>query len=402
MKTETDILVVGAGIVGLATARALQLRKPGARVVVIDKEQDVAQHQTGHNSGVIHAGVYYKPGSYKAKLCFDGRVRLVEYLKDKGIPHRIDGKLVVATDTDEVEKMREIQRRCEANDVPTEWLTREQFREIEPYAEGVAALQVKVTGVVDYKAVAASYADDIRAAGGEIRTGTTLISGRPGLRDVTVETSGGTIVAKQVVTCGGLNADQVARALGANPTTRIVGFRGEYYELTPEKSYLCNALIYPVPDPRFPFLGVHATKGIDGHVHLGPNAVIALAREGYSWTEINPKDMVQLAAFPGIWRLAQKYWKYSIGEVQRSFSKEAFVKATQKMMPEVQLEDVVRAGAGVRAQAMRADGTLVEDFDFLHEHPRVLHVLNAPSPAATASLAIAEVIADKLAEAEQV
>ncbi|MTB71444.1 L-2-hydroxyglutarate oxidase [Arsenicicoccus sp. MKL-02] len=402
MKTEADVLVVGGGIVGLATARALQLRKPGAHVVVIDKEDDIARHQTGNNSGVIHAGVYYTPGSYKARLCFDGRVRLVEYLQDKGIPHRIDGKLVVATNADEVDKMKEIQRRCQANNVPTQWMSREEFREVEPHAEGVAALQVKVTGVVDYKVVCQSYADDIRAAGGEIRTGTALVSGRPGLNDVTVETTQGPIVAKQVVTCGGLNADLVAKAMGARPETRIVGFRGEYYELTPEKSYLCNALIYPVPDPRFPFLGVHATKGIDGHVHLGPNAVIALAREGYSWTQINPRDMVQLAAFPGIWRLAQKYWKYSIGEVQRSFSKEAFVKATQKMMPEVQVEDVVRAGAGVRAQAMRPDGTLVEDFDFLHEHPRVLHVLNAPSPAATASLAIAEVIADKLAEAERV
>lgn len=399
MTQTTDVLVVGGGIVGLATARAITRRRPGATVTVIDKEPQIGSHQTGNNSGVIHAGVYYAPGSAKARLCFDGRVRLVDYLREKGIEHRIDGKLIVATSEDEVPKLRELQRRCEANDVPTTWLDRVGLKEIEPYAEGVAALHVSVTGVVDYRDVCRAYADDIRAAGGQILTSTALIGGRPLLKDVRVETTAGEFRAGQVVTCGGLQADQVARSLGAEPQTRIVPFRGEYYELRPEAAYLCRALIYPVPDPRFPFLGVHATRGVDSHVHLGPNAVIALARQGYSWGRINPREVAELAAYPGLWKLGRKYWRYSIGEVQRSLSTRAFVEATQKMIPAVTELDIVRAGAGVRAQAMRPDGTLVEDFDFLHEHPRALHVLNAPSPAATASLAIADVIVDQLDEA---
>lgn len=365
-------------------------------MLVLEKETELAAHQTGHNSGVIHAGVYYPPGSAKARLCVRGREMLVDYARERGIEHRVDGKLVVATDADEVVRMRTIEERCRANGVPTSWLDRRQLQEREPHAEGVAALHVSVTGVIDYAEVSRSYADDIVHAGGEIRLGTAVVSGRPDAREVRVETTHGTISAGQVITCAGLHADQVARALGADPVTRIVGFRGEYYELAPGKEHLCRGLIYPVPDPRFPFLGVHATRGIDGHVHLGPNAVIALSREGYSWGRIDPADLVRLAAFPGLWRLGRRYWRPALDELRRSLSTRAFVRATQRMLPEVTTDDVVRAGAGVRAQAMRPDGSLVEDFDFQQEHPRALHVLNAPSPAATASLAIAEHIVDAL------
>ena len=393
---SVDVLVVGGGIVGLATARAVQLRRPGVSVLVVEKESDLAQHQTGHNSGVIHAGVYYPPGSAKARLCVQGRELLVAYARERGIEHRIDGKLVVATDSAEVQRMRTIEERCRANGVPTTWLDRAQLREREPHAEGVAALHVTVTGVIDFTRVSRAYADDVLEAGGEIRTGTAVVAGRPDVQHVDVETTTGTVRAGQVITCAGLHADRVARALGSDPQTRIVGFRGEYYSLVPEREHLCRGLIYPVPDPRFPFLGVHATRGIDGHVHLGPNAVIALSREGYSWGRIDPADLARLATFGGIWRLARKYWRPALGEVHRSLSTRAFVRATQRLLPEVTADDVVRSSAGVRAQAMRPDGTLVEDFDFLQEHPRVLHVLNAPSPAATASLAIAEQIVDTL------
>ena len=390
-------VIIGAGIVGLATARAIRRADPSIKVVILEKESGIARHQTGRNSGVIHAGVYYRPGSEKARLCTAGRLAMVDYCRQHGIPHKVCGKLVVAVTDDEIPRLSDLRERCRANGVPVEELGPSGLRDLEPHASGLAALHVPVTGVVSYTAVSEALAAELRADDVEIRTGVSVVGGHQEPGGLVVETDGDPVHAQLAVNCGGLHADRIARAMGASGLggVRIVPFRGEYFELVPERSHLVRALIYPVPDPRFPFLGVHLTKGIDGHVHAGPNAVLALAREGYSWREINRADLVETARFSGFRRLAVTHWRYGMHETVRSLAVRAFTRSLQRLVPEVQREDLRRAPAGVRAQAVLADGSLADDFLFHREGP-VLHVINAPSPAATASLEIGRIIAAEL------
>lgn len=400
--TRADLVVVGAGIVGLATARAALLERPGLSVLVIDKEGSIAGHQTGRNSGVIHAGVYYKPGSAKARMCAHGRETMVRYCSERGIAHEVCGKLVVAVADDERGRLAELQRRCEDNGVAVERIGPAQMREIEPHVVGVEALHVKATGIVDYAAVCRSFADDIAQAGGELRLGAAVsgvspVSGSSSLR---LHTTGGDVVADRVVNCAGLQADRVARLLGGPEAAQgmiIVPFRGEYYELAPSRSHLVNGLIYPTPNPLFPFLGVHLTRGINGHIHAGPNAVLALAREGYSWRTVQPADVLEILRSSGFRSLAREHWRYGAHEVARSFSRTLFARALARLVPDVTAGDLEPAPAGVRAQAIHPDGRLADDFELhLSNGGRVLNVLNAPSPAATASLAIGEHIARTL------
>ena len=399
MSERADLVVVGAGIVGLATARAVLHARPGAKVVILDKEGSIAGHQTGRNSGVIHAGVYYKPGSEKARFCTAGREAMVEFCKDNGVAHEICGKVVVATSQEELGPLATLEERCAANSVPVERIGAGRLRELEPHATGIAALHVKVTGIADYPGVCTVMAGQLVDAGAEMRLGTAVLSGTDRTEGIVVHTDGGDIVADRVVSCAGLQSDRVARAIsgpdGANGM-QIVPFRGEYFELAPSKTHLVRALIYPVPDARFPFLGVHLTKGVNGHVHAGPNAVLALAREGYSWRQRNYADLRETLMFPGFQILARKYWKYGASEMARSLSRARFARALQKLVPAVQEHDLEPAAAGVRAQAVNRDGTLVDDFAFV-QRGRALHVLNAPSPAATASLEIGRAIASRLA-----
>ena len=399
MSERADLVVVGAGIVGLATARAVLQARPGAKVVILDKEGSIAGHQTGRNSGVIHAGVYYKPGSEKARFCTAGREAMVEFCKDNGVAHQICGKVVVATSQEELGPLATLEERCAANSVPVERIGAGRLRELEPHATGIAALHVKVTGIADYPGVCTVMARQLVDAGAEMRLGTAVLSGTDRTEGIVVHTDGGDIVADRVVSCAGLQSDRVARAIsgpdGANGM-QIVPFRGEYFELAPSKTHLVRALIYPVPDARFPFLGVHLTKGVNGHVHAGPNAVLALAREGYSWRQRNYADLRETLMFPGFQILARKYWKYGASEMARSLSRARFARALQKLVPAVQEHDLEPAAAGVRAQAVNRDGTLVDDFAFV-QRGRALHVLNAPSPAATASLEIGRAIASRLA-----
>ena len=398
MSAPLDLVVVGAGIVGLATARAALRRRPGSSVVVLDKESSVGAHQTGHNSGVLHAGVYYRPGSAKARLCVSGRERMVAYCADRGVAHRVCGKLVVATDATEEVRLWDLESRCGANGVEVRRLDAAGIREIEPHATGRAALHVLATGVVDFGEVARALAGDVADAGGEIRLGTSAIRGREAGGALVLTTSRGDLEARRVVGCAGLHADRMATAIsgpGADGGIRIVPFRGEYHRLRPERAALVRGLLYPVPDPALPFLGVHLTRGIDGHVHAGPNAVLALSREGYTWRDVDAAELLATLVFPGFRRLAGRQWRHAAGEVARSLSRAGTAAALRRLCPEIRADDLVRAPAGVRAQAVAADGSLIDDFLFVRRG-RALHVLNAPSPAATASLAIADVIVDQL------
>ncbi len=401
--TRADLVVIGAGIVGLATARAALLADPSRRVVVIDKEGSIAGHQTGRNSGVIHAGVYYRPGSAKARLCTVGRERMVAFCARRGIAHEVCGKLVVATRADELARLRDLEQRCLANGVPVERAGPERMREIEPHVAGIEALHVRVTGIADYPGVCRAFADDVVAGGGELLLGAEVV----GARDVAgpagelvVETTQGAVAARRVVNCAGLHADRIARLLGGEAAARglvLVPFRGEYYELAPARSHLVRGLVYPVPDPRFPFLGVHLTRGVHGRVHCGPNAVLALAREGYSWRAIDLGDLRETLSFPGFQALAREHWRYGLGEMVRSVSRARFADALARLVPEVRRSDLEPAPSGVRAQAVHPDGRLADDFEFGRSNDgRVLHVLNAPSPAATAALAIGDEIVAEL------
>jgi L-2-hydroxyglutarate oxidase len=360
------IAIVGGGIVGLATAYALRDLRP----VVFEKERRVGLHQTGHNSGVIHSGIYYKPGSHKARLCVEGARLMREFCRDQGIPHEICGKVIVATEAAELPRLEELERRAVANGVAVERIGPERLREIEPHARGIAALQVPGTGIVDYAAVARKLAESV-----EVRTGVRVESVRQ-------------LGAKLVINCAGLHSDRLARS-----RIRIVPFRGEYYEL--RRTSLVRGLIYPVPDPAFPFLGVHFTRMVGGGVEAGPNAVLAFKREGYRWSDFSLRDTLETLAYPGFRRLARRHWRMGLMEVWRSLSKRAFVRALQRLVPEVAAEDLEPAGAGVRAQALDPGGTLVDDFR-IEERPGEIHVLNAPSPAATASLAIGAFIAQRV------
>lgn len=395
---RVDVVVVGAGIVGLATARSIQQVSPTARVVVVDKERSLARHQSGRNSGVIHAGVYYAPGSEKARLCAAGRASMVEYCREHGIAHEVCGKVVVAVDEGERRALTELERRCRTNGVRAELLGRDELRALEPHSAGVGALHVLDTGITDYGEVCRSLGHQIEDAGGTLWLDTAVVSGSERSDGLVLETTRGDVVAARVVNCAGLHADRIATAVsgpdGANGL-RIIPFRGEYCELVPERSNLVRHLVYPVPDPRFPFLGVHLTRGVDGRVHIGPNAVLAFAREGYSWGRIALADVRETLRSRGFRKLAARYWRYGAGEMSRSISKRRFTAAIQRLVPEVRIDDLERAPAGVRAQAITADGELVDDFAF-HQVGRALHVLNAPSPAATAALEIGRAIAARL------
>ncbi|MFJ4813609.1 L-2-hydroxyglutarate oxidase [Streptomyces longwoodensis] len=386
---DGDVLVVGGGIVGLSTAYAITRAAPGTRVTVLEKEPAPARHQTGRNSGVIHSGIYYRPGSLKARYAVRGAAEMVKFCAEYDIPHAVTGKLIVATGRDELPRLHALVQRGRENGIPVQELSGAQIAEYEPEVRGLAAIHVRTTGICDYGAVARQLAE---ASGAEIRYGAEVVQvdRRAGL-GVAVRTARGDVVrARVLVNCAGLHCDRIARLTGDEPEVRIVPFRGEYYELA--RTELVRGLVYPVPDPAFPFLGVHLTRGIDGGVHVGPNAVPALAREGYGWGVVRPGEVAQTLTWPGAWRMGRQHWRYGLGELRRSVSKGAFVAAVRRMLPAVREEDLVRAGAGVRAQAVLRDGGLVDDF-LIREGERAVHVLNAPSPAATASLPIGREVA---------
>jgi (S)-2-hydroxyglutarate dehydrogenase len=396
----TTVAVIGGGIVGLATARAVRERWPHVDVVVLEKEHALASHQTGRNSGVIHAGVYYKPESLKAQLCFSGRDDLMAFCRERGVPFEITGKLIAATSEAEERQLDELQRRSEANGLVVSRLDAAGVREIEPYCVAQSGLLVRSTGVVNFGKVADALGVELAERGVDIRLGARLVGGGASGARVRLELeAGGSLDADVVVNCAGLQSDRLAIMLGGPDVTgglRIVPFRGEYFDVAPSKHHTVRALIYPVPDPRFPFLGVHLTKGIDKHVHVGPNAVLALQREGYSWRHVDRHDTVETLRFKGFQRLAKRYWRYGMSEVARSLSRRRLADSVARLVPAVEASDLSPAQSGVRAQAVRADGQLVDDFAFARSE-RALHVLNAPSPAATASLAIGTYIAGELA-----
>jgi L-2-hydroxyglutarate oxidase len=393
MSEQFDVAVIGGGIVGLATAMAL-VERTAARVVVLEAEGRVAAHQTGHNSGVIHSGLYYKPGSLKAKNCTIGREAMYRFCTEHDIPHERCGKLVVATTDAQRPALDELLRRGQENGL-TEIVRvpGDALHDYEPHVAGVAGLWVPYTGIVNYRRVAEKYAEIVAVRGGQVRTEWKVQHFRRLADELVLTTTAGEVRCRAVVACAGLQADRVARMCGVEPGLQIVPFRGEYYKLTAARRSLVRNLIYPVPDARLPFLGVHFTRMVDGEVEAGPNAVLALSRHGYSWRDISPADLLQIATYRGAWRLFARFWKTGLGEVKRSLSKRAFVEALRKLIPELQLEDVEPCGAGVRAQAVAPNGRMVDDFHIV-EAPRMIHVLNAPSPAATASIAIGQSIAD--------
>ncbi|MFJ5518811.1 L-2-hydroxyglutarate oxidase [Streptomyces griseoluteus] len=391
---DCDVLVVGGGIVGLSTAYALTRAAPGTRVTVLEKEPGPARHQTGRNSGVVHSGIYYRPGSLKARYAVRGAAEMIKFCAEYGIDHSVTGKLIVATDRAELPRLHALVQRGRENGIPVRELGATQIAEYEPEVRGLAAIHVGTTGVCDFTAVARQLA---RASGAEIRYGSRVVRvDRRPERGVAVLTSAGQVVrARVLVNCAGLYCDELARLTGDEPGVRIVPFRGEYYELA--RPELVRGLVYPVPDPAFPFLGVHLTKGLDGGVHVGPNAVPALAREGYGWGVVRPRELAAIAGWPGAWALARRHWRYGAGELHRSLSRPAFLDAVRRLVPGVEERDLVRAPAGVRAQAVTRDGTLVDDF-LIREGARAVHVLNAPSPAATASLPIGREVSRRTLE----
>ncbi|MER5466480.1 L-2-hydroxyglutarate oxidase [Streptomyces sp. NPDC002668] len=385
---DCDVLVIGGGIVGLSTAYALTRAAPGTRVTVLEKEPGPARHQTGRNSGVIHSGVYYRPGSLKARFAVRGAAEMVKFCAEYGIEHKVTGKLIVATGRDELPRLHSLVQRGRENGIPVRELGPAQITEYEPEARGLAAIHVGTTGICDFGAVAAQLA---AVSNADIRYDEQVIAVDRRAWGVAVRTASGTVVrARVLVNCAGLHCDRVALLAGDEPGMRIVPFRGEYYELA--RPDLVRGLIYPVPDPAFPFLGVHLTRGIEGGVHVGPNAVPALAREGYSWSAVRPLELAGTLGWPGSWRIARRHWRYGAGELHRSLSKRAFATAVRRLLPAVTEDDLRPAASGVRAQAVLRDGTLADDF-LIREAPRTVHVLNAPSPAATASLPIGREVA---------
>lgn len=387
-----DLVVVGGGVVGLATARAALAARPGLRVVVVEKEGAVARHQSARNSGVLHAGLYYRPGSRKAALCQAGKARMEAFCDAEGIPWTRSGKVVVAVTDAEVPRLDALAARAAANGVAVERLDADGLREREPHAAGVAALWVPSTGVTDFAAVAGRLAERLGEAGAEIRTGTAVTGGRETGTGVVVETDGGAVEARALVTCAGLWADRVARLFGVTPSVELVPFRGEYALLRPEAATLVRGLIYPVPDPALPFLGVHLTRRVDGTVDAGPSAALAFARDGYRFSTVRPRDLGEALASPAFRRLARTHLRSGLDELARSLSLTTFWKAARRLLPQLRRQDLTRGPAGVRAQALHPDGTLADDF-VIEETARAVHVINAPSPAATASLAVGEEIA---------
>lgn len=397
IDSRYNVILIGGGIVGLAVALEIARRFPHLRLLLLEKENAVARHQSGHNSGVIHSGVYYKPGSLKARLCVTGAAAMVEFCREYGIPHHVCGKVIVATSPDELPRLENLRQRGEANGLTgLRLIGPEELREIEPHALGLEALVVPSTGITDYVAVCEKYTDLITARGGTVLTSAPASGIRRLPDEIIVETPRGAFSASALINCAGLYSDRISHMAGDDPGVMIVPFRGEYYELAPGRASLVRALIYPVPDPCFPFLGLHFTRRVTGKVDAGPNAVLALAREGYRHTDINLRDLTSSLAFPGFWRMARQHWRNGLGEWRRSLSKRAFVRTLERMLPEITESDLRPGGSGVRAQALKPDGALVDDFQFVTSG-KVLHVLNVPSPAATASLTISRAIVDTAA-----
>jgi len=399
MASHYDLTIIGGGILGLATAMKVLARHPRTRLLILEKEAGLARHQTGHNSGVIHSGLYYRPGSAKARNCVSGRKELIAFCEEHNIPFEICGKVVVALSDSEIPRLEELHKRSAANGLQgVEVIGPERLREIEPHATGVKGLFVPETGIVDYIKVSEAYANKVRNNGGDIRLSHQVLGILRRDNEIVLQTSQGDYRTSHLINCCGLQSDLVAKLAGAERSAgeeehKIIPFRGEYYKIAPEKQYLVRNLIYPVPDPTFPFLGVHFTRMARGGVEAGPNAVFAYAREGYRHTDINLRDLMGTVTFKGFWAMTGKYWQTGFGELYRSLSKSAFVRALQKLLPEIQADDLVPGGSGVRAQAVSASGGLVDDF-VIKASANAIHVLNAPSPGATASLAIGQQICE--------
>ena len=390
-----DFVIVGGGIVGLSSGMALGKRYPDAKILVIEKESKWANHQTGNNSGVIHSGIYYKPGSFKAKFCREGSRSMVEFCQEHGIAHDVCGKVIVATTAEQLPLLENLYSRGRENGLNVTKISAEEVKEFEPHVQCLAGLRVPTTGIVDYKQVCQKYAELIEAQGGELRLNTKVEKIRKTINSHVLETNSGTVETKFLINCAGLHSDRVARLGQVDPQAKIVPFRGEYYELKPEKRYLVKTLIYPVPNPAFPFLGVHFTRMIDGSVHAGPNAVLSFKREGYHKTDFDLRDFTEVMTYLGFWKLAAKHANEGIQEIIRSFSKAAFVRSLQQLIPEVEADDLVPTHAGVRAQALMNDGKLVDDF-LIVEGQNSIHVCNAPSPAATSSIEIGKAIVEQI------
>lgn len=397
-QTNTcDFLIVGGGIVGLATAWQLSQRYPDARIGLLEKEPQVALHQSGRNSGVLHSGIYYKPGSLKATTCRNGKLAMQEFCQAEQIRYELCGKIIVAVNQDEIPRLDAIQLRGTQNDIDCRIIDRDEMLHIEPHVAGVQAIHVPDAGIVDYPEVCRRLVQKLEAAGHWVALDQKVVAIAPQAQQVVVRTVHDTFQASFLVTCGGLYSDRLARMAGLKPPAQIVPFRGEYYELAPERSELCRNLIYPVPDPSFPFLGVHFTRMVGGDVECGPNAVFALAREGYSWGNVRLGELGESLRYAGFRKLVARHWRMGLGEIHRSLSKAAFVKALQRLIPEIRATDLRPCRAGVRAQALAPDGTMIDDFLWVSQG-RMIHVCNAPSPAATASLEIGRQITDCVAE----
>ncbi|MGQ4808845.1 L-2-hydroxyglutarate dehydrogenase [Candidatus Entotheonellaceae bacterium PAL068K] len=394
---QAEVGIIGGGILGLATAYRLTQQVPARRVVVLEKEDGLAQHQTGHNSGVLHSGIYYKPGSLKATNCREGKKAMEAFCAAEGIDYEICGKVIVATNEGELPALQRIYERGQANGVQCALIDQEHLRKLEPATAGIKAIHVPEAGIVNYKQVCERMAERTRERDGQILTNVRVTGMRQQGGQVVIQTLAGDFTVKYVINCAGLHSDRVAGMSGVKPGIKIIPFRGEYFEVKPEAQHLCRNLIYPVPDPNFPFLGVHFTRMIEGGVECGPNAVLAFAREGYTKADINLGDLFETLTYPGFLKLALKYWQTGMGEMWRSFSKAAFVRALQHLVPDIREEHIEVAPAGIRAQAIAPDGVLVDDF-MIQETERIVNVCNAPSPAATASLNIARLIVDKLTQ----
>jgi L-2-hydroxyglutarate oxidase len=397
VSDRLDVVIVGGGIVGLATARAIVRDRPGVKLAILEKESRIAQHQTGRNSGVLHSGIYYRPGSQKAAMCVRGRLEMERFCTEHDVPFERCGKVIVAVDERELPRLEQLEARAVANGVGAERVGKERLRELEPHVAGVAALHVPETGIVDYSRVASALATSVVGSGAELRLGHRANAVDERSEEITVGTDQGELHARVLVNCAGLQSDLVAAEDGVRHDLQIVPFRGEFHALVPSAAAMVRHLIYPVPDPDLPFLGVHLSRGIDGAVHVGPNAVLALRREGYTWGAVETRELRRLVTFPGFWRMARHYWPVGVAEVYRSLNKRALARALGRLVPGISDTDLLPHPAGVRAQAVARDGSLLDDF-VLRETARAVHVLNAPSPAATASLVIGESIATRALE----
>ncbi|MGY8768359.1 MAG: L-2-hydroxyglutarate oxidase [Pirellulales bacterium] len=394
---SVDVIILGGGIVGLATAYQMRTRFPNRSLLLLEKESTLAAHQTGHNSGVLHSGIYYKPGSLKAENCRNGKQAMQQFCQQHDIPYDVCGKVIVATEENELDRLERIYLRGQQNQVRCEMIERERLLELEPHCAGIRALHVPDAGIVNYRQVCIKLAELLEDSGARIQTSAKVLKIEPHKNETIVQTTAGDFSGSYVVNCCGLYSDRITKISGVNPDAKIVPFRGEYYELTDSAKHLCKNLIYPVPDPSFPFLGVHFTRMITGHVECGPNAVLAFSREGYRKRDVNLKDLAEILGYSGFRKLAWKYWRMGLSEMWRSYSKRAFLKSLQRLIPEVHLSDLKTAPAGVRAQALLPNGNMIDDF-LIHKSQNMVHVTNAPSPAATSSLNIGNLITSQLEE----